>query len=247
MREELGYPHMSTPFSQFVGVQAVMNVIQGTRYASPPEALRLLCARRVRRADRTARSEHPGRPRRGRRDRSTRWRVSTSRPCRGIRAEHGPFESDEDLLLFLFLHPAAYKDFRKNRRPIVCEPRPHPVVALTGELAKRKRRSRPWSWSGDRSSCRSQDSLQDSLQDSPPDRPPDRPPSHGRARRDPPRRRTARLGPPGIVRSCRPRPCGSTPMVEPPPTCGGSRRRGSQDDKRRHDRRIQRCRSGRDF
>ena len=35
-----------------------------------------------------------------------------------VRAEHGPFESDEDLLLFLFLNPAAYSNFRKNRKPI---------------------------------------------------------------------------------------------------------------------------------
>ena len=136
VREELGYPHMSTPFSQFVGVQAVMNVIQGTRYASPPEALRLYArgafGEPIAPLDENVRDilvgdggpidpleglDEPALPR--------------------IRAEHGPFESDEDLLLFLFLHPAAYKDFRKNRRPIVREPRPHPVVALTGELAKR--------------------------------------------------------------------------------------------------------------
>ncbi len=40
-RRELGYPHMSTPLSQFVGVQALMNVVQGERYASLPEALSL--------------------------------------------------------------------------------------------------------------------------------------------------------------------------------------------------------------
>ena len=32
VREELGYPIMVTPYSQFVGVQAVMNVILGQRY-----------------------------------------------------------------------------------------------------------------------------------------------------------------------------------------------------------------------
>ena len=32
VREELGYPIMVTPYSQFVGVQAAMNVIIGERY-----------------------------------------------------------------------------------------------------------------------------------------------------------------------------------------------------------------------
>jgi oxaloacetate decarboxylase (Na+ extruding) subunit alpha len=137
IRHELGYPHMSTPFSQFVGVQAVMNVIQGERYASPPEALRLYArgafGETIADMDQNIRDlladgaplidpleglDEPALPR--------------------IRAEIGPFESDEDLLLFLFLHPAAYQDFRKNRRPIVDRPRLHPVVCLTEELLARK-------------------------------------------------------------------------------------------------------------
>ena len=32
VREEFGYPIMVTPYSQFVGAQAVMNVIMGERY-----------------------------------------------------------------------------------------------------------------------------------------------------------------------------------------------------------------------
>ena len=32
MRNELGYPIMITPFAQFVGTQAVLNVVQGERY-----------------------------------------------------------------------------------------------------------------------------------------------------------------------------------------------------------------------
>jgi hypothetical protein len=40
--------------------------------------------------------------------------------------------------MFLFLHPAAYQDFRKNRKPIVDRSRPHPVVCLTEALLERK-------------------------------------------------------------------------------------------------------------
>jgi oxaloacetate decarboxylase alpha subunit len=37
VRAELGYPIMVTPFSQFVGTQAVMNVISGDRYKRVPD------------------------------------------------------------------------------------------------------------------------------------------------------------------------------------------------------------------
>ena len=136
VRQELGYPHMSTPFSQFVGVQAVMNVIQGERYATPPEALRLYArgafGQPISPLDPNIRDILAG-------------DAPDIDPLEGldepvlprIRAEHGPFESDEDLLQFLFMHPAAYQDFRKNRKPIAVKPRPHPVTALVTELTRR--------------------------------------------------------------------------------------------------------------
>jgi oxaloacetate decarboxylase alpha subunit len=37
VRAELGYPIMVTPFSQFVGTQAVMNVVTGDRYKRVPD------------------------------------------------------------------------------------------------------------------------------------------------------------------------------------------------------------------
>lgn len=37
VREELGQPIMATPFSQFVGIQAVLNVVLGERYKVVPE------------------------------------------------------------------------------------------------------------------------------------------------------------------------------------------------------------------
>jgi oxaloacetate decarboxylase alpha subunit len=41
VREELGYPVSATPFSQFIGTQALMNVISGDRYASTIDELAL--------------------------------------------------------------------------------------------------------------------------------------------------------------------------------------------------------------
>lgn len=39
VREELGQPIMATPFSQFVGIQAVLNVVTGDRYSIVPDEL----------------------------------------------------------------------------------------------------------------------------------------------------------------------------------------------------------------
>lgn len=40
VRKELGYPIMITPFSQFVGIQAVLNVIHGERYLYVPDEVK---------------------------------------------------------------------------------------------------------------------------------------------------------------------------------------------------------------
>ena len=37
VRRELGYPGMATPFSQLVGIQAVLNVVTGKRYGTVPD------------------------------------------------------------------------------------------------------------------------------------------------------------------------------------------------------------------
>lgn len=39
VRRELGYPGMATPFSQLVGIQAVLNVINGKRYSVVPDEI----------------------------------------------------------------------------------------------------------------------------------------------------------------------------------------------------------------
>jgi oxaloacetate decarboxylase alpha subunit len=40
VRQELGYPIMITPFAQFVGIQAVLNVIHGERYRHVPDEVK---------------------------------------------------------------------------------------------------------------------------------------------------------------------------------------------------------------
>ena len=136
VRGELGYPHMSTPFSQFVGVQAVLNVTEGARYATVPESVRRYArgafGRPIRPIDPDVLDRLVG-------------DAPMIDPLEGldrpslpqVRAEHGPFESDEDLLLFLFLHPAAYRGFKQNRTPITWESRRSPASALARELLRR--------------------------------------------------------------------------------------------------------------
>ena len=40
MRHEFGFPILITPFSQFVGTQAVLNVVQGERYRTVPDEVK---------------------------------------------------------------------------------------------------------------------------------------------------------------------------------------------------------------
>ncbi|TAN26569.1 MAG: pyruvate carboxylase subunit B [Actinomycetota bacterium] len=135
VRAELGHPHMVTPFSQFVGVQAVLNVMEGKRYSKVPEEVRLYARGYY------GLPIHPLDP--NIQDQLIAGE-SLLDPLEGldepslprIRAEHGPFDSDEDLLQFLFLNPNAYNNFRKYRKPITWNPTRSPLVSLIKELSK---------------------------------------------------------------------------------------------------------------
>ena len=72
VRAEFGWPIMVTPFSQFVGTQAVMNVMDGERYADDPR-------RRHRLLPRPLRRRRPRRP--TRRSPTASCRCRTRRSC----------------------------------------------------------------------------------------------------------------------------------------------------------------------
>jgi oxaloacetate decarboxylase alpha subunit len=140
VREEIGYPVMVTPFSQFVGVQAVFNVMEGERYRTVPYELRLyarghygqlaapiepnvldriLAGGESAPIDPTERFHEP--------------MVSE------IRAEHGPFGSDEELLMTLFATPVTLEKFYRNRKTVEPEAISRiPLTALIRELSKRR-------------------------------------------------------------------------------------------------------------
>ena len=138
VRAELGYPVMVTPFSQFVGVQATLNVVTGDRYSSVPREMSLYC--------RGYYGQSPGPI-----DPNVMDRVVGDQPLIDptayyhekmvdkARAERGPL-SDEELLTAIFLNPIALDTFNRNRKPIEWDPGARvPLVALLKELGRRPR------------------------------------------------------------------------------------------------------------
>jgi oxaloacetate decarboxylase (Na+ extruding) subunit alpha len=139
VRGELGYPVMITPMSQLVGVQATLNVVEGERYRTIPQELRLY-----------ARGEY-GRPCApldpnvldrilGPGDTPIDPTANFLDPLVDkMRAEHGPFESDEALLLAVFSSRDTLDEFYRKRRRIDRVPTLRsPLRALLAELARRR-------------------------------------------------------------------------------------------------------------
>lgn len=138
IRIELGCPIMVTPFSQFVGVQATFNVIQGERYKTVPKELhqyvlghygqtpgpvdpavldKVLDGKAAPRVDHAALFE--------------------ARTIDRFREAHGPFRSNEELLLALFYgkeHVIALAREKTvlTQRPTIAQP----LQALLQELAR---------------------------------------------------------------------------------------------------------------
>lgn len=138
VRAEVGYPVMVTPFSQFVGVQAVFNVIEEERYKTIPNELVLYV------------QGHYGEPPAAI-DGNVRDRVMGSRPAEPIGAaaeveagfladfkrQNGPFASDEELLLHLFYGRAQVEALARDKS--VFDGRPTvdaPLMALVKRLSK---------------------------------------------------------------------------------------------------------------
>jgi oxaloacetate decarboxylase alpha subunit len=126
VRAEMGYPIMATPFSQLVGIQALLNVVQGERYLTiPDENLMFLAG-------------HYGPPpgpldqglldRAFSTDRGKRMREwSPPQPSlREIRAEYGERLSDEELLLRYLIPQPDVDAMYAARAPI------EPVYPLGG-------------------------------------------------------------------------------------------------------------------
>lgn len=139
VRAELGHPVMVTPFSQFVGVQAVFNVIQGERYKTVPDEVRQFARGRYGRAcspidpnvlDRILRGEQA--------DADARSALAEPSMLAAFRSEHGPFASDEDLLLQLFYGKPAVEQLRRARNAPLPVSIQSPLRALIEALSRQR-------------------------------------------------------------------------------------------------------------
>jgi len=103
VRAELGYPIMVTPFSQFVGVQATLNVIEGERYKTIPNEMRLFALGYYGNSGMPIEPNILDRILQGKSQKRMEADALYEQPTlEAFRNEHGPFTSDEELLLNLF-------------------------------------------------------------------------------------------------------------------------------------------------
>lgn len=137
VRLELGCPIMVTPFSQFVGVQATFNVIQGERYKTVPKELVQYVlgyygqapgpidpnvVDKVLNGDAPPKIDHAA--------------MFESRVLDRFRREHGPFRSNEDLLIALFYGKEQLNALLRDKRHFTERPTVEkPLQALLRQLA----------------------------------------------------------------------------------------------------------------
>ena len=140
VREDLGWPIMVTPLSQFVGVQAFLNVTTGQRLLADPGRGREVRARAVRPSARRARPR-PGRQRAGLAEgRAVPARGEPPRPRRGP----CPPRRHDQRRAAPAAHDAAgragRRDARAARTCAPATPARHPAVTLVEGLAQRELR-----------------------------------------------------------------------------------------------------------
>ncbi len=142
VRAEFGYPIMVTPYSQFVGVQAAMNVILNARYKEVTDeviqyALGLWGEEESGSMDPNVRDKILGRPRAAE---LARWEPPDT-SIKELRAKLGG-SSDDDLLLRYFAGAADVELMRASGRPKEYLSARHSLLTLIGELSRRRNLNR---------------------------------------------------------------------------------------------------------
>ncbi len=138
VRAELGYPIMITPFSQFVGVQATFNVIQGERYKTVPNELRLYAQGYYGDSGAPIDPNVLDRIFNGKTmPRTEPTAMFGEHVLDDFRAQKGPFASDEELLLHLFYGAGPVTTMEREKRAISNGSAVEsPLHVLIGELTK---------------------------------------------------------------------------------------------------------------
>lgn len=138
VREDLGYPIMVSPMAQFIGVQALFNVLHGERYKVVPAEVRNYALGWY--------GEHPAPMNPDAYDRIAQGgEPITGRPADHIpplvdraRGEFGADLSDEDLILAFHYKPKTLQAWRDMRRdPLAYPLADTPAAVLMNELRNR--------------------------------------------------------------------------------------------------------------
>ncbi len=138
IREELGWPIMVSPLSQYCGVQALFNVVEGERYRTVQTELKKYATGWYGRTPAPIDPDIQDRLSEG-------DDVITERPGSLIepmvekcRKERGPFATDEDLVLALHFKPKVLDDWKAARKVREAEATAStPMAHLVKELSVR--------------------------------------------------------------------------------------------------------------
>ncbi len=144
VRAEMGYPLMATPFSQLVGIQALLNVLQGERYATIPDENLMYIAGWYGTPPGAVEPEQHDRAAATERGRAILDGEPAQPSLKEIRAQYGENLSDEELLLrYLMPEPDvdAMQAAAKPIEPVLPVGGPGGLGWLGDVLASRSGRS----------------------------------------------------------------------------------------------------------
>jgi oxaloacetate decarboxylase alpha subunit len=140
VRAELGYPIMVTPFSQFVGSQAAINVIKGERYAQVTDqviqyALGIWGTEAASEVDRNIKDKILDRPRA---NEFAVWEAPQP-SIEEVRSKlGGPSLSDDELLMRYVVGNEDVEALRTAGAPKEYSDSGKPILALLRDLSRRK-------------------------------------------------------------------------------------------------------------
>jgi oxaloacetate decarboxylase alpha subunit len=127
VRAEMGWPLMATPFSQLVGIQALLNVVQGERYATIPDENLMYIAGWYGDPPGTVDEELKDRALAMQRGREIMDSEPAQPSLKEIRAAYGERLSDEELILRYLMPDTDVDAMQQAQTPI--EP-VHPIGDL---------------------------------------------------------------------------------------------------------------------
>jgi oxaloacetate decarboxylase alpha subunit len=129
VRAEMGYPIMATPYSQLIGIQALLNVVEGERYKVIPDENLMYCAGWYGEPPAPIADfilERAWSTKRGREIRDSEPPQQTIEEMR--EQFGGPHLSDEELLLRFMINPSFVEAMLAAERPI------EPIYPLSADL-----------------------------------------------------------------------------------------------------------------